>query len=110
MPAETGRFRIGAHDHGGRVPAHDAADALLHLLVAGERWLLLGRDGVDVTRLDEPGEPDVELPGTLEDPAQQEVGALAALGFDHAVQRLDPFAGLYRVAIRQLSLESKQKI
>src|SRR6185503_20342476 len=110
MPAQAGRFGIGAHDHRGRVPAHDAADAQLHLLVTGERRLLLGRDGVDVARLDEPREPHVELPGALEDAAQQEVGALAALRLDDTVQRLDPLAGLDRVAVGQLPFESKEQI
>ena len=41
---------VGPDHHGGGVPANEAADAPLDLLVAGEEGLLGGGDGVDVGR------------------------------------------------------------
>src|SRR5262249_27609698 len=85
--------RLGPlEDHERGVPADDAPDAQLHGLVTRERRLLLGRDRVDVARLHQAGNSDTELPGALEDLAQQEVGALGPRGLDHAVEGLDPLA------------------
>ena len=42
---------IRAHHHGQRVPADDALDAPLNFLVAGEGWLPVIRNGVDVGRV-----------------------------------------------------------
>src|SRR5439155_25720613 len=78
VPAQPREPLARAQHHHRRIPPDDAADAQLHLLVAGERRLLLGRDGVDVARLDDSGETDAELSRALEDLAQNEVGALRA--------------------------------
>src|ERR1041384_2931697 len=97
-------LRVRAPDHGRGVPTDDAADALLHLLVAGERRLLLGRERVDVARLDEPRQAHVELSGALQDPAEQEVGPLAAPRPAPTAPPLHPFARLDPVAVGQRAL------
>ena len=109
--AAEARVRVvRAHDHGRGVPADDAADALLHRLVAGERRLLLGGDRVDVARLDEAGQADVELARALEHAAQQEVRALAAVLPDDVLQRVEPVLRLTRVGVGQLALEAGQHV
>ena len=105
MPPDSGVAVVGAGDHRHRVPSHDAADALLHLLVAGERRLLLRRDRVDVRGLDHL-DPEVLHAGPLEHLAQQEPGALGPLGLEHVVQRLDPLRSLLRVNVVKLLFES----
>jgi len=110
VAADPWRLLVRAQHHERRVPADDAPDPLLHLLVAWERRLLLGRDGVDVARLHEPRQPDPELARALQDLAQQEVGALAAGGAVDVVGRRDPFRRLSRVWIRELALERLQHV
>ena len=102
MPGDSG---VGAQDHGHRVPADHAPDAQLHLLVAGERGLLLGRDRVDVARLGQRRQPDVELARALQEPVEDELGAVGALVLGDRVERVDPVLGLGGVAVGQLALE-----
>ena len=95
---------VGAGHHGHGVPAHDAADALLHLLVAGKGRLLLGRDGVDVGRLDDV-DPQVLHAGALEHPAQQEPCPLGPSRLEHPVQGVDPLLRLLGIGVEKLLLE-----
>ena len=46
VPADAFLDLVGADDHGKRIPAHQALDAALHFLAAGEWSLRLGVDGV----------------------------------------------------------------
>jgi hypothetical protein len=85
---------VGAVDHHGRVPADVAPDAPFELLVAGEARLALRRDRVDVVGRRQRRDPDVALPGALEDLQEQEPAAAAAVLVDHRVERLEPLAGL----------------
>ena len=101
---------IRAHDHDRRVPADDTADALFHGFIAGEVGFLLRRDGVDVARLHEARQADLELTGTLEQPAQQEVRALTAVHAHDVFERIDPFLGLGLVHVGKLALEAGQQV
>src|SRR2546430_1705770 len=69
---------VRAHDHRDRGPADKPPDVELHLLVAGEVRLLLRRDRVDVPRLRERGQSDVEHPRPLEQLVEDEASAIAA--------------------------------
>ena len=96
-----GLVRARHHDRG--VPADVGADAALDVLVAREPRLALGRDGVDVVGAAQRGHADLALAGALEQLQHQEPGALAAVGVDGGVERLEPLAGLVRVDVGQLA-------
>ena len=105
VAADAGAEVVGAQDHRHRVPAHHAPDAVLDALVARERRLLLGADGVDVARLGERRQADVELARALEEPVEDELGTVLAGRLDDRVQRVDPILRLGGVAVGQLPLE-----
>ncbi len=100
-----GRPVVGPQDHGHGVPADQPPDAPLHLLVAREERLLLRADGVDVARLGQRRQADVQLAGTLEQLVEQEAGALVAFLAVDLVQRIQPLLRLGRVDVGQLVLE-----
>src|SRR4029453_16857329 len=91
MAADAAEEMIRAEHHDDRVPTNDPANTKLHGFVTGKRRLLLGRDRVDVARLDEPRQSDTELASALEDLAKQEVRALVSLIARYVIERLDPF-------------------
>ena len=105
VPADARRGHVGAQDHGRGVPAHHAPDAQLHLLVAGEGGLLLRADGVDVARLGQRRQADVELAGPLEQLVEDELGALRTDLLGQRVERGDPVARLVGVGVRGQELE-----
>ena len=53
------RVLVGAHDHGGGVPADECPDTAFDVLIAGNERLGIWRDGVDVRRLGERGQAEV---------------------------------------------------
>ena len=61
MPADAVLFAVGAHHHGQRVPADQAFDPPLDLLVARQRHLLAHVNGVHVRRIR--GERDLHTAG-----------------------------------------------
>jgi hypothetical protein len=109
MAADAGEQVVRAQHHHDRVPADDAANAQLHRLVAGEGRLLLGRDRVDVARLDESRQAELQHARALQHLEQQEVGALAAAVAHHVVQGFDPFARLGRIGVGKLALERAEQ-
>src|SRR5438034_5811679 len=96
---------VGAHDHRDRVPADELPDAVLHRLVAGELGLLLRRDRVDVARLRERREADLQHPRALQQLVEDEPRAFWARLVDESVERLDPLLRLVGVDIGQLPFE-----
>jgi hypothetical protein len=105
VAADTLVLRVRAQHHGQRVPADHAPDAQLHRLVAREVRLLLGADRVDVARLGQRRQADLELTGALEQFVDDESGAIGAGVIDDRVERVDPFLGLDRIDVRELLLE-----
>ena len=105
MTADAFEPRVGAQDHGQRVPPDHAADAMFHGLVPGEGGLLLGRDRVDVARLGQGRNADLELAGPLEEAEQDEARPFGPRLLDHRVERVEPFLGLGGVDIRELVFE-----
>ena len=79
--------------------------AELHRLVAGEVRLLLGADGVDVARLGQRRQADLQLSRALEQLEEDESRPLRAGGLDQLVERLEPLLRLDRIDVRQLLLE-----
>src|SRR5207249_12073697 len=67
--------------------------------------LLLGRDRVDVARLGERREPDVQLAGSLEQLVEDEPGAFGAAGAHESVEGIHPLLRLRRVDVGKLVLE-----
>ncbi len=102
MPAELGVGAVRTHHHGERVPAHDRRDALLELEVAGKRRLVGQRNRVLVGRVEHRRQRHAPRARMVEQLAQQESRALAALGFDQRVEGVEPFARLDRVGVRRV--------
>ena len=105
MAADPREAVVRAKDHRDGVPADDPPDPLLELLVAREVRLLLRADRVDVARLGQRRQADVELARALEQLVDEEAGAALALLLDDLVEGGEPFLGLGRVDVGQLVLE-----
>ena len=105
VPADAREAAVRAEHHRRRVPADEPADSPLDLLIAREERLLLGADGVDVARLGERRQPDLELAGTLQQLVDEEPGTGLAGLADDLVERFEPFLCFVRVDVRQLVLE-----
>ena len=105
MAADPRKPRVGAQDHGDRVPADDPADAQFHRLVAREVGLLLRADRVDVAGLGQRRQADLELAGALQQLVDKEPGTGLAGLLDDLVQRLHPVVRLGRVDVGELVLE-----
>ena len=99
VSAELARLAIRAHHHRERVPAHQRRDARLDLEVALVRRLLRERNRVDVGCGEHLRQRHAARTRVLQEPAQQECGALRALGLDQRVERLDPLARLERIGV-----------
>ena len=102
VAAEADVEVVGPGDHDRRVPADDAADLQLELLVAREVGLLLRRDAVDVVGLQERRQADLALAGEVEDAGEEVPGALAALVLEDVVDGRKPFRRLVGVGVREL--------
>ena len=72
---------VGPDDHGQRIPADQALDPALHLLAAGKRRLLPGRNGILIGRGGGEGQIDPGgAPGMQGKLLQQPAGPLRATG------------------------------
>ena len=93
---------VGAGHHDRGVPPDIGPDPALHVLVAGEPRLALGRDGVDVVRAAQAGHADLLGPGPLQQPEHHVPGPPAAASPHDVVERLHPLPGLIRVDVGEL--------
>src|SRR5205814_2255948 len=80
---------VRPRDHHRRVPPDEGADPPLHVLVAGEPRLVLGRDRVDIRRRDGGREAHLGRPGPLQQLHEQEAGPGPAPGLDDGVERVE---------------------
>ncbi len=99
VAAQLAARAVGAHHHRERVPAHQRREARLDVEVALVGRLLVEPDGVHVGRREHLGQRHAAGARMLQQAAQQEGGALGALGLDQRVQGLDPLPRLERVGI-----------
>ena len=106
VAADLEALAVGAGDHDRGVPADERADPALDVLVAGEPRLALGRDRVDVVGAAERRDTDLLLAGPLEQPQHDVAGPVAAALLEHAVEGLEPVAGLLGVDVGQLGGEA----
>ena len=79
VAADLEALAVGRGDHHRGVPADQPADLPLHLLVAGEPRLALGRDGVDEVGAAQGRDADLLLAGPLEQPQHDVAGTLATV-------------------------------
>ena len=91
VSADAVRQPVGAHDHGHRVPAHEALDAALDLLAARERRLVGRTQGVDVGRHRRERQRHASRPGAMPQGGQQPLDAAAVTLLDDVVERFEPF-------------------
>ncbi len=105
MAAESREPVVRAEDHGHGIPADQPSDPALHVLVTREGRLLLRADRVDVARLGQRREPDLELASALEQLVDDEPGARLALVGHDLVERAHPVLGLVGIDVRELVLE-----
>ena len=105
MPTDTVASLVRPGDHGRGVPANDAADAPLHLLVTGKPRLLVGRNRVDVRRRDERWHRHLQAARALEELADDKARPNRALGSDQRIKGLQPLGGLRGVRVGKLVKE-----
>src|SRR5438105_4942210 len=91
MPADAALFTVGSHDHGERIPAHEALDASLDFAAAGIDRLLLDRNGIDVRRVGREGKFDSRLLRVAVKLSEERLHALRAAALKHIVERIKPF-------------------
>ncbi len=84
------------------IPADEAADSALDVLVTGELGLLLRRDRVDIGSGHGSGNPKMCLVGSLEQLREEESGPYRAELVGHRIEGVDPLPGLHRIVVRQL--------
>ena len=99
VTAELRGLLVGADDHRHRVPAHDRAQPPLHRGVAGQLRFALGRDRVDIRRVEARDRPGAGVLRALDDAGQQLASPVGAIVRHDRVQRLDPLARLDGVDI-----------
>ena len=93
---------VGPGYHDRRVPANQAADALLDPLISREQGLFFRRDRIDVRSLNELGNPNVQHSGSIEDSLKEILTAHTPVAADQRLQGLNPLAGLLRIHISNL--------
>ncbi|GBE22121.1 hypothetical protein BMS3Bbin01_01484 [bacterium BMS3Bbin01] len=106
VPSDSLRCMVGTHDHDGGVPADEPADSLFESVVSGEPRLFLGRDRIDVGRVDRGRDPHLLLPGAQQHARQQIPCPGLALDGDELVERVEPFLGLGGVGVGELLHEA----
>jgi hypothetical protein len=99
VAAELGVRAVGAHHHGERVPAHDRRQAALQLEVTRVLRLVGERDRILVGRVQHRRQRHAAHARVVEELAQQERGALAALGAHQRVEGFQPFARLGGIGV-----------
>ncbi len=102
VAAELGVRTVGAHHHCERIPAHDRRDAALELEVAGKLRLIGKRHRVPVRGIEHRRQRHAPQARVIEQPAQEKGGALAPLGLDEGVERLQPFARFDGVGVGRI--------
>ncbi len=105
MAAQRMRLLVGL-DHGReRIPADDGTDAAFDLAITGIMRLAIDRDRIHIGRVGVVGEIGAARARFVEQVFDQKMGAVDALGIDHCLQRIEPFAGFFGIDIfRKLSL------
>ena len=98
MAADVGVL-VGAHDHRHRVPPHIRADALLDRLIARNADLLVDRNRIDIGGIGRKRHVGARPARLVDHLLDQEMRAIRTLVLDHAVDRVQPFAGFLRVEI-----------
>ncbi len=93
---------LGPVDHDGGVPAEEAPDAALQILVTGELGLRLSGDRVHEVGTDERRHTDLTFTSAFQELQEDVAGTMFAALVDDAVQRLQPFERLFDVAVRQV--------
>ncbi len=103
VPAHPEARPVGPRDHDGRVPPDIGPDPALHVLVAGEPRLALGRDGVDEVGAAQARHADLLGAGLLQEPQHEVARPPAPAGPHDVIEGLDPLSGLVRVDVGQLA-------
>ncbi len=99
VAAELQVLPAGPQHHRHRVPAHDVAQPILDLHVAGDRRLEMRRNGVDVRGGGAVGQVHPRVPRLVDEVLEEEVRALGAFDGENGFQRVDPFSGFQRVDV-----------
>ena len=96
MAANSVLGPIAAHDHGHRVPTHEALDPAFNFPAAGIRHLFGGMNCVEVGRVGREWQLDAALGGMNAELAEQTTHAGGTAVLKDVVQRLEPLTGLER--------------
>ena len=102
VTADARMFFVGPHHHRHRIPANDALDAAFQFPVPRILRLLVGRNAVDVGRIQRHGTVHPFADRPLLQHGQQVLGALGPLAGEHVLERLQPFRRFVRIRIRDV--------
>ncbi len=91
VPANAVVHAVGAHHHGQSVPANQALDPALDLLVAGKDGLLFKRDGVDIGSIRGEGVANPQGGGASAKTIKQNGRGFAAFLLQNCIEGFDPF-------------------
>jgi hypothetical protein len=108
VAADSVGMCVGSRDHGDRVPADVGPDPVLHVGIAGEPWLGLRWDGVEVRGRDRCREVDLEVLRSQHQLADEELAPPFSMPFNNRGIGLNPLLGFRWINIRQ-SLEEAVK-
>ncbi len=102
MPADADARALRPVNHDRGVPPDVRADPALGLLVAGEPWLSVRPDRVDVVRAAQAWQSDSALARSLHQAQHHVAGAIGTVVVDELIERIAPLAGLVGVDVHQL--------
>ena len=94
MTADVVLDAVSAHNHGQRVPADEALDAPLQLLVTGEKRFEARRNGVGIRSVCRERQIDAVDRGVRAEALKNFRSDLRTAGFENGIQRLKPFLNL----------------
>ena len=100
VPAQFAGHPIRPHHHGHGIPANQRANAPLQRVVAVAALFQMRRNGVQIGGLGLIGNVYAGAPRVVDQPLDEEMGALAAFQIDHRIQRIHPLAGFDCVDVR----------
>ena len=101
MATESTEAQVSPGHHGHGIPTNDASNSLLHNLVTRKFGLVLRQDGVDVRRLQQLRQANVELAGARQHLSHHVTRARSTVCVNNVVKGFHPLVGFILVDIRK---------
>ena len=99
MPSQIAGLAVGPHHHRQRIPAHQAANAVLKRVVSGRGNLVRRRDGVDIPRIRGIRQISAIAARPVNQLPDEKMGSLIPVVRDDRFQSVQPLLRLFRIRI-----------